>query len=624
MNDQRNYHRGLLPAVMMVLLSFCSCVDRGNAGGKGRAEGGRDTGPPTSLLMISIDTWRSDYAGVSGSGKVSTPNIDRLAQNGVYDLEAVAACPLTTPSHATIFTGLLPSSHGVFDCTRYKLDDGFRTLAEMFRSAGYSTGAFVAGEPLKKRYGLDQGFDVYDDSGMKGWNVYDEFSSSRDGIAVLDSAFSYLNQLPDGKPAFMFVHFFDLHSPYAPHPEFDAAYPDDQYAAETAYVDYLVGRLAASVESERTREWRIVVAGDHGEGLGDHGEYAHGVALYSSTIHTPMIFYPKPEGWKDRAKPWGLVDLAPTVCGWMNIGKIEDAEGVDLFSDRQDGGLREFYSLTLFPSIMFGVNPCLGVRRGEYMYIRHGTEELYDMADDPGQTKNLALSKENGDVLKELRLLVDRQFPREELQRMLLPKASVTVNQSDLDKLRGLGYIDGPVPKLIDLQRADIRKVLERYDTIKRERETGFRTKDFSGLRREYEAFVREYPLSSSMWRNLGKTCLLARDERSAEVPFRKAILINPQDSDSMMNLAVLVLKQGKLADAEALLLQAIAIDGENATSRKNLGILYSDYMKNPEKALPHYKKFIELDTSDPDVENIKRYVQKVESLMPSKKQGGN
>jgi arylsulfatase A-like enzyme len=193
------------------------------------------SGPP-SLLLVTVDTWRWDYIGASGMGKVPTPALDRLARGGVYDAELETPCPLTTPSHATLFTGLLPLNHRILDCVSYSLPAELPTLAQAFKAKGYGTAAFISSQTLVRHFGLDRGFDHYDDGGMNRTSDSYWQTATRDGAITSAAALEYLKARAPTAPLFLWVHYFDLHIPHRARPAYDAKFPN-AYAAQVAFVD---------------------------------------------------------------------------------------------------------------------------------------------------------------------------------------------------------------------------------------------------------------------------------------------------------------------------------------------------------------------------------------------------
>ena len=567
-------------------------------------------GRSPSLLFVTIDTWRWDYIGASKSGKVKTPALDKLASDGVYIPEIITPYPLTTPAHASMFTGLNPLNHRVLDCASYSLSPSIPTLAQAFKENGYRTGAFVSGDTLKKRYGLDRGFGVYDDSDLERRGVDDSMPFSRDGARTTAAALSFLKAAPANSRIFCWVHLFDLHIPYRPRPDFDKLYPNDRYAAAAAFEDTQVGALVSFIRADTSREWRIVVVGDHGEGLGDHHEVGHGMAIYRSTLSVPLLIYPKPSKRLQLPQPWSLVDLDPTLREWFSLPPSPKADGASLFSP---GQLRDLPAMTLLPSLMFGVNPVLGVRRGGLMYMKHGEEELFDQAADPAQKRDLSKSKDMVGTISDLRKAVASLFPALTLQSALSPTLKAT--PKDLDNLKGLGYVSGGVPKMSELQRAAIWDVLDDYNSMETARSRAYRTKDLASLRKNLEAFLAKYPNSGPIYKTYGKLLLQMQDFEAAFKAYDRAARLDPDDADTLLNLGTLQLKRGNVQASKVLLLGALKLNDSDPVIRLNLGILYSDYLKSPKEALLHYRRFLELDPNSAQSGRVREIVSRLEKM---------
>jgi arylsulfatase A-like enzyme len=579
------------------------------------ASGGRGTAapfppppentPPPSLLLVTIDTWRWDYVGASGSGKVKTPVLDRLAREGVYEPEAVSPCPLTTPAHATIFTGLEVVRHGILDCTAYRLDPRIPTLAEAFRARGAATAAFVSSETLKRRYGLDRGFDRYDDGGMQTRGRGDWRSSWRDGAAVTEAVLAYLRGRGGAAPLFVWAHYYDLHLPYRPRPGLDALYPRDPYAAQAAFVDGEVGRLRAALEADRGRPWRIVIVGDHGEGLGDRNEDTHGMGLYRSTLHVPLILWPKPDRPLRLPRPWGLVDLAPTLREWFGLPGERRMDGDSLFGPgRRD---RRLAAVTTEPTLLFGVAPFKAVRQGALHYLRDGAEELYDLASDPGQTRNMAGIPERRSDLGRLRALSDRAWPR----WWPMPDAGFPspMQGEEKRKLESLGYLAGSIPSEAALAHAPIAKVLLDHSQWERAREEAFRTGRRDALGLLLARLVAAYPASALLHKEYGVHLAQAGDLREAIRHTEAAVRLNPRDAAALINLGSFLLQDGQVGPAEGWLKQALEVNPESAMAHKNLGVLYAEYRGDPVQAVRHYRECLRLDPDIADAAAIRSYL---------------
>jgi arylsulfatase A-like enzyme/regulator of sirC expression with transglutaminase-like and TPR domain len=564
-----------------------------------------------SLLFITIDTWRWDYIGVSGARKVQTPTLDRLARGGVYDSEMLTPYPLTTPAHASMFTGLTPLRHRVLDCMSYSLPAGIPTLTEAFKSAGYSTAAFVSGDTLKRRYGLTRGFDTYDDSGMQTRYEDDPMPSSRDGAVTTKAAQGWLKGLRPGAPAFLWVHYFDLHTPYRPRPAYEAKYPKDRYAAQAAFVDDQVASLLAAAGADPARNWRIVVVGDHGEGFGEHGELGHGYGLYRETLSVPFIIHPKPQKPMTYPKPWGLIDLDPTLREWLGLPANPGVDGTSLF--RASSAERTLQSLSLLGSFMFNVTPVYGVRKGQTMYMKHALEEFYDVAKDPDQKRDLAGDASRKKELEASRAICSKVFPSQEIQSILNP--TLTATQAELESLQGLGYIQGATPKLAEVQRVDLRTVLADFTELQKSRTALKKSGDLKKLKETYDAFVKKYPRAAAIYRAYGRLLLLNKDYEGAFQAFDKAVRLNPNDPDSLLNLGTLHLQLKNNPKAALVLLErSVQLSEAEPIAHLNLGIIYNDVYKDSRKAYPHFKRFIELDPQNPEIGKIRAVVQKMEA----------
>ncbi len=597
--------------LLAVLLCAALACDRpGGAGGPpppSPADAAPSLGPAAgtpSLLLVTVDTWRWDYIGVSGAGKVATPNLDRLAREGVYEPEAETPCPLTTPAHATILTGLLPLRHRVLDCVGYVLSTSVPTLAEGFRDRGYATAAFVSSLSLDRRYGLDRGFLTYDEGAMGGAGA-----NSRDGEETTSAALEFLRLQKPREPLFLWVHYFDLHLPYRPRPAYDARYPGSPYAAQAAFVDDQVGRLVGALGADRSRTWRVAVVGDHGEGLGDHHEMGHGMALYRSTLHVPLLLWPKPERPLRHPAPWRLEDLDATLGSWLGLPPPGRTDGADLFAPGPAD--RPLSSLTIQPSVQFAVNPCLGLRRGRWMYLRHGLEELYDLAEDPGETRDLAAEPARRGDLAKLRAECGAAIPPAALREAAAPTARLTA--ADLRGLQGLGYVGGLTFNPAELQRADIRQVCDSEASLERAKEAYRSTRAPGPMRAAYEALLGRYPRASGYFREYGEFLLHGGDTEGAFKAFDRAVRLNPADGASLVNLAGLTLAKGQPDKARLLFESALAANEADPVSHKNLGIIYSQYLKDPAKAVAHYKRYLELG-GDADAALVRDYIRSVEA----------
>src|SRR5262249_19113815 len=286
----------------------------------------------------TVDTLRADRLGCYGFGLAHTPAIDGLAHEGVRCADAASSAPITLVAHSSIMTGLFPPAHGVRDNGNYALGPDAVTLAERLSAAGYRTGAFVSAAVLARRYGLDQGFDVYDDDLWAEDEPPLFMIRERPGSRTADRALAWLDQWnADGrpKPFFLWTHFFDPHQPYEPHSLDLAALAPTASDAEIPEADRAVGRI---LDWRRRRhpldDTLTVFTGDHGESLGEHGEPTHGIFIYDATIHVPLIWRLPgvfPAG-RTYAGPVRHVDIVPTILAVLGLDGGKGMQGVDLLA----------------------------------------------------------------------------------------------------------------------------------------------------------------------------------------------------------------------------------------------------------------------------------------------------
>ena len=300
---------------------------------------------PLNLLVVTVDTLRPDHLHCYGYSKIETPNMDAIALHGALFENAVTQTPLTPPSHASIFTGLNPPSHHVRDTGGFVLQPSSTTLATILQRQGWDTAAFISSAVLKKLFGLNQGFAVYDDQMPrpgKG-HEFDEDAERRAGETV-DHALHWLDA-QSGKPFFLWVHIYDPHAPYQPPAPYREKYKDRLYDGEIAYADHELGRLFDAVRQKSPDKTLIAVLSDHGESLGEHGEYTHGVFLYDSTLRIAFVLSGPgvPAGARIRQQA-RTIDFLPTMLDLMGGKPPATVEGVSLTpyfagKDRSYGGL---------------------------------------------------------------------------------------------------------------------------------------------------------------------------------------------------------------------------------------------------------------------------------------------
>jgi arylsulfatase A-like enzyme/Flp pilus assembly protein TadD len=414
-----------------------------------------------NVLLITIDTLRPDRLSCYSDEHLQTPQIDSLAEKGALFLKAFAHTPTTLPSHTNILLGTTPLYHGVHDNQNFIVRDEFLTLAEHLKNSGYATGAFVGAFPLDSRFGLTQGFDVYDDN--YGSKNYQEFSYvERPAEVVVRRAMDWLGN--QTKSWFLWIHCFDPHQQYDPPEPFKTEYKDAPYNGEVAYVDHELGKLLTYLRKHRLEENTLIIfTGDHGESLGQHGESTHGYFAYNSTIWIPLIIVSP--GLKPIVIEQNVchVDIFPTVCDVLGMEKPDFLQGLSLEpvlngKKMKNMTSRSIYFESLYAYYSRGWAPLTGVIRKDTKYMDSPIPELYDLADDFDEEKNLAEGAKLDGHESALEQLMEAQS--------YSGKTSVSrkIDREALEKLKSLGYISSPhTEKKGEFTRQDDLKVLLPY-----------------------------------------------------------------------------------------------------------------------------------------------------------------
>jgi arylsulfatase A-like enzyme/Flp pilus assembly protein TadD len=452
--------------------SFVSCLRAfvailgGLSGGCGRGGPQADLHPiaKQNVLLVTIDTLRADALGCYG-GPAATPALDRLAAEGVRFDFAHAHAVVTLPSHASIRTGQYPFRHGLRDNSGYRLPPSARTAATMLKQAGYATAAFVAGFPLHSRFGLNQGFDVYDDRFGDTRAPTEFVMPERRASEVVPLARAWIaSRAPGtGTPWFVWLHLFDPHAPYRAPPPFDATYAGRPYYGEVAATD---AALASLLDDLRAlgKPTLVIVTGDHGEALGDHGEQSHGLFAYESTLRVPLIIA---EVGPAKAGPLGEVssvaarhiDILPTLLDAVGQSLPADLPGRSLLpaSERRNPGAssRPSYFEAMGPMLNRGWAPLAGVLLDREKFIDVPIAERYDLSGDPAELSNLAgRSPERDRTLAASLRAYNAPAPGERVAEA--PDAAA--------QLRALGYVSGHARAKVRYTEADDPKRLVELD----------------------------------------------------------------------------------------------------------------------------------------------------------------
>jgi len=399
---------------------------------------------PDSLLLITLDTFRADHVSCYGPSPVATPNLDRVAEHGAIIERAWTPIPLTTPAHASILTGLYPPSHGVRSNARFRLPDDVTTLAEILRGRGLRTAAFIGSYTTSRLFGLDQGFETFDDA--LGHFPDGTRRVERRGDEVANRAREWIRKNA-GQPFFIWVHFNDAHTPYEPPGEFAGRFPQDPYSGEVAFTDLQVGRLLSSLqESGAVPRTVVAIIGDHGEGLRDHGESEHGFLLYEESLRIPFLIAAPGRiapGTRIREVA-SAIDLLPTVLRLLGAPVPAGVQGIDLLEKGKPRG-EGIYAETLYPSEEFAWSPLYAYRSEDAKVIDAPRPELYDLSSDPGERRDLSSAdrQEAGRMREELRHSARRMIDPNRLARAAGSGEQQGMDAESLRRLESLGYVGG-------------------------------------------------------------------------------------------------------------------------------------------------------------------------------------
>jgi tetratricopeptide (TPR) repeat protein len=655
-----------LAVVVAAALAGC-CGEGRSRSGQALAAGALRGG---NVLLVTIDTLRADRVGAYGSGLGLTPTLDRFAAEGLRFAVARAHVPMTLPSHTTIMTGLYPVANGVHDNGSFRFDGRKPTLAGVLKSAGYRTGAFVGAFVLDARFGLNAGFDVYDDRVRGASSNLDIVQRAAAG--VLAPAGEWI--LNGSTPFFAWVHLYDPHEPYTPPEPFASRYQQDPYAGEIAYADASLGaffdRLRAAGALDRTL---VVIASDHGESLGEHGERTHGLFAYDATMRVPLLVWAR-ETIRPAviASPVRLVDVAPTVLDLVGIssGPFDGRSLRPLAAGDQPSEDPGSYFEALNANLTRNWAPLKGFVRNETKLVDLPIPELYDLKADPGEQRNVYASQR-----ERARDLESRLDGVGAGSRALI--APTPVDSEAEARLRSLGYVVGAAPRptraytpaddpkrLVHLdamlddaaaalargdapaaaatlqsaidQRPDLTIAYDRLAFVLRSsgrirdaiavleraarnghadsallRSLGAALRDAGDLTRSMavlEPLARKNPADLQTLDALGQAYARANRPRDAEAMLRRVLAASPNASATWNNLGSLYLSENRIDEAYDALSKAIAINPDLPGAHNGLGVVYAK-RGALDRAAEEWRKALELR---PDMKDARANLERI------------
>jgi arylsulfatase A-like enzyme/tetratricopeptide (TPR) repeat protein len=563
--------------------------------------------PAPDVLLITIDTLRADALGFAGNARTQTKNLDRLAAEGLVFTEAHAHNVMTLPSHANILTGLYPYAHGIRDNEGFRLDPKIPTLATLLAGKGYATAAFIGAFPLDARFGLSQGFDLYDQKYPQGAHEYDFSVAERPASEVVAAARAWYAGVT-GRSRFLWVHLYDCHSPHVPPAALAAQYAGEPYLGEVAGVDEALGPLLSDVRASG-RPTLVVVTSDHGEALGDHGEETHGLFAYEATLHIPLILWGAGVPAGARRTFARHVDILPTVLEACAAASPPGLPGRSLLG--KDGGQGTSYFEALSASMTRGWAPLTGMIGDGIKFIDLPLPELYDLAADPGEVRNLVAER-----LDRVRAL------KAAMPATGAPAAPGPESADTVARLRSLGYLSGSAPpkarygpqddpkNLVGLDR-DLQRVVGLYqrqkleeaialarDVIRRRpgMPTGYEYLSFlqGQLGKDTQAAAtleeasRRGLLSETLASRLG--LLYSAQGKSREALGVLEPLRGSRNPDVLNALGIARATAGRVPEALQAFQSALSVDPGNAIAYQNIGLTYVQHDR-PADAVAAFQK---------------------------------
>ena len=593
-----------------------------------------------NVVVITIDTLRPDHLGCYGYRQIHTPNIDALAADGIRFQRAYTAVPVTLPSHTVIFTGTYPTFSGMHDFAGNKLGPNQSTLASVLKENGYATGAVVASAVLDSRFGLNRGFDFYYDhfdfNRLEESNIEE---MERPGNVVADVTLDWLRQNYQ-KKFFLWMHLYDPHYPYRPPGPYDVEYKDRPYDGEIAFADEQVGRLIQFLKEKNLyQNTLILLSGDHGESLGEHGEKTHGFFIYNSTLHVPLILHLPVAIVSKRRTPENLVNLADLMPTILQILHIEVPAGIQgrsllpVLEGKPEADSRSLYAETFLPRLHFNWSELRSVETDRYHFIDAPKPELYDVSTDPEELHNVVGEKRA--VADELRARLKSLIVQNSAGQGLAEKTGL--DPALMERLKSLGYagFSGggssetsgqslPDPKdriaiyelfseaMAESQHGQYDQSAEKLMTVLKAEPDSVPTHYILGLNyyrmhqfplaiehlRRVMQLSPEYALASYQ---LGLAYARSGDMDNAEQTMKRTLELDPTNFDAAYNLGAVYLQKKMVPEAAAALRQATTINPDYEPAHKALGDVLL-YQGQTDAALAELRRAAELRPDDPAI----------------------
>ncbi len=479
------------------------------------------------IVLISLDTCRADHLSCYGYWQPTTPHIDALAREGYLFSHAMTPAPLTLPAHTSMLTGTVPPHHGKHENQDVYFDPSHVTLAALLKTKGYRTGAFVGAQVLNNCFGLNRGFDIYNDQFAKDGQGKDR--SQRRAEEVNSAAFTWLEK-QKGSPVFLFLHYYDPHTTYDPPEPFATTFKESPYAGEIAYADHCIGEVVAKLKSlDMYESSLIIVTGDHGEMLGEHGEITHKYFIYQSAIKVPLIYkLPESTGRQRIDCLASIIDIVPTVCDLAGIKPPSPIHGKSLagyfINKPPQPEDRYLYCESFYPT-QYGTSPLLGLVGKQWKYIQTTRPELYDLQKDPGEQTNLVdVHSQRARILKDrLSQILERTVRQE-------PQEETPLDARTINHLHSLGYVTFSTAEenfSFDQSKEDPKDLIGFHNEFRKIHDL-MKQNNLAGIRSLGESLIKQRPQFYKIYDLLLGAALSQEDYEAAIRYGEKALALKP------------------------------------------------------------------------------------------------
>ncbi|MGA9800086.1 MAG: sulfatase-like hydrolase/transferase [Terriglobales bacterium] len=531
-----------------------------------------------NVVVITIDTLRADHLGCYGYRQIRTPNIDALAADGARFERAYTAVPVTLPSHTVIFTGTYPMLSGMHDFSANRLSPQQPTLATVLKQNGYVTGAVIGAAVLDSRFGLNQGFDFYYDhfdfSRLEESNL-DEME--RPGNVVADLALDWLGKNSQ-KKFFLWMHLYDPHFPYRPPKPYSDEYATRPYDGEIAFADEQVGRLLHFLKERGLYQNTIIVlSGDHGESLGEHGEKTHGFFIYNATMHVPLIIrLPGKSVPLSVADPVSLVDLMPTILAAVKLDSPAQVQGRSLLPGLHgEGGApgHPLYGETFLPRLHFNWSELRGAENAKYHFIDAPQSELYDLSKDPGEVHNIIAEKKA--VAEEMRAQLTGLIREYSAGKEMAEKTGL--DPALMERLKSLGYAGfsgGGDPGVSNHELTDPKDRVATYELIS-DATSDSQHGRYQESIEKLKAALQTEPQSVPVHYLLGLNYYRIKMFPESVDELQKVVQASPDYALAVFNLGMAQAHAGQIDAAIGTLQRTLKLDATNFEAAFNLGVAY-------------------------------------------------